>query len=292
MGMSASQARLLSLTSRMHDLEFEAQALQYTKLDLVDTKSEEYDKYLDALDSTKIQMTMVTPKGNEYVDVTYRNLISQSPDAVHSMYLLKDNKDRIILPEQIASKIDIARFQDQTINLDEFLEIVGRNYLYSGRPEISSMSQEQVVNEMRQDGNYAYWAAVFAQFSHCAGINQISSQNATDRNWLSDSINSGEVQLFKLTTEMKIIDGSAVNIFAKASLGTDEELVEVKNDELIAKATIEYEKAIDDINVKDTKLDLQLAQIDTQHNALKTEYDSIKQIVSKNIERSYKTFNA
>ena len=36
MGMSASQVRLLSLTSRMHDLEFQAQAIQYTKLDLAD----------------------------------------------------------------------------------------------------------------------------------------------------------------------------------------------------------------------------------------------------------------
>ena len=50
--------------------------------------------------------------------------------------------------------------------------------------------------------------------------------------------------------------------------------------------------SIDDVDAKETKLDLKLAQIDTQHNALQTEYDSIKQIVSKNIERSYKTFNA
>ena len=38
MGMSASQARLLSLTSRLHDLEAQAQGLQYTKLDLVNLK--------------------------------------------------------------------------------------------------------------------------------------------------------------------------------------------------------------------------------------------------------------
>ena len=75
-------------------------------------------------------------------------------------------------------------------------------------------------------------------------------------------------------------------------MATDPELVEVKNQELIELASVEYERAIDDVDAKDSKLDLQLAQIDTQHNALKTEYDSVKQIVSKNIDRSYKTFNA
>ena len=75
MGMSASQARLLSLTARMHDLEFQAQSIQYAKLDLVNSKSDVYDEYMDVLDSTKYQMTVLTPNGKEFQDVTYSNII-------------------------------------------------------------------------------------------------------------------------------------------------------------------------------------------------------------------------
>ena len=78
----------------------------------------------------------------------------------------------------------------------------------------------------------------------------------------------------------------------ETSLGSDPDLAEVANTELIEEASVKYERAIADIDAKETKLDLQLAQIDTMHNALKTEYDTVKQIVSKNIDRSFKCFNA
>ena len=95
-----------------------------------------------------------------------------------------------------------------------------------------------------------------------------------------------------MTKEESFLDGKAVNIFAETSMSSDPDITEVKNQELIDLASVKYEKAIDNVNTKDQKLDLQLAKIDSLHNALKTEYDSVKQIVSKNIDRSFKTFNA
>ena len=49
---------------------------------------------------------------------------------------------------------------------------------------------------------------------------------------------------------------------------------------------------MDNINQKDKQLDLRLARIENERNALKTEYDAVKDLVKKNIERNYKTFNA
>ena len=235
MGMSASQARLLSLTSRMHDLEFEAQALQYSKLDLANIKSAAYDNYIEALDSTKIQMTMLTPEGNEYQDVTYRNLISQTTGATHSMYVVKDLNDRIILPEQIASHVIFEDLASYNGTQDQFLGIVGRFYLYAGRPDIDTMSDSDIIQEMRKDGNFNYWASIFSQIVNSKGIVPISSANASDRNWLNDALMSGDVQLYKMTNETQMSDGVSVNIFAKTSVALDQELVEVKNDELMQK---------------------------------------------------------
>jgi len=308
MGMSASQARLLSLTSRMHDLEAQAQSIQYSKLDLVNSKNDVYDEYMDALDSTKYQMSVVTLNGNEFVDMTYTNMVMANTAGVHSMYAITNAKGQIMLPEQIASKLGPEGYRGNMDNFEgfpserDFMLIVAKNYLYSGRVDISG--DDGFINQMKSDGNYDYWKGIYYQIiggykdendnpvagrGYCA----ISRQNATDRVWLEESLNSGDAQIFKLTREqIEFGVDNKFNIFAQTGLAVDTELQEVEDTERIKKATVKYENAIKDIDGKETKLDMQLARIDTLHNALKTEFDSVKQIVSKNIDRSFKTFNA
>lgn len=297
MGMSASQARLLSLTSRMHDLEAQAQGIQYSKLDLVNLKQKEYDNYLEAIDSTKFQMSVVTANGNEYRDISYTNMISASVSGgIHSMYAITNASGQIYLPDQIASKL-----KPMPSSVDDFLEVVAKNYLYSARMDLNTKSE--YIAEMQKDGNYNYWKSIYYQLGGYTnkdgdvvsgrGFAAISRENAVDRGWLEKVLNNGEAQLFKMTKEEDEFNvDDKVNIFAETCLSEDVDLAEVANQELIAKASAEYEHAIQDLDAKETKLDLQLSRIDTLHNALKTEYDSVKQIVSKNIDRSFKSFNA
>ena len=56
MGMAASQARLLSLTNRLNDVEFKAQQLQAQKIALATQKDELYQRYSDALEATTINV--------------------------------------------------------------------------------------------------------------------------------------------------------------------------------------------------------------------------------------------
>lgn len=59
-----------------------------------------------------------------------------------------------------------------------------------------------------------------------------------------------------------------------------------------------YDKAIRDINAKteliqaqDRTLELRLKKLDTEQNALQTEMEAVKKVVSKNVETSFKTFS-
>lgn len=59
----------------------------------------------------------------------------------------------------------------------------------------------------------------------------------------------------------------------------------------------EYDKQMNDINARmsiiqgqDKKLELQLKDLDTQNNAIQTEMESVKKVVDKNIEQSFKAF--
>ena len=49
MGLSSSQARLLSLTGRMHDIEYKAQHLEAQKLQMANESAHVYKEYENAL---------------------------------------------------------------------------------------------------------------------------------------------------------------------------------------------------------------------------------------------------
>jgi len=61
----------------------------------------------------------------------------------------------------------------------------------------------------------------------------------------------------------------------------------------------QYEQKIHEVNskieiiqVQDKNLELKLKQLDTEENAISTEIDAVKKVISKNVESSFKTFNA
>lgn len=303
MGMSASQVRLLSLTSRMHDLEFQAQGIHYTKLDIANDHNEAYEEYLEATEATKLQMSVVTANGQEFRDVSYKNLVNQSEGIVSAMYAITNAKGQILLPEKLYNvlnqKIDGTN-NFPLENLDTFLDAVAKTYVYSGRPELDTVDKR--IAQMKTDGNYNYWKSIYYQivgfkndegkFVDGRGIDFIYNDKISDRDWLMEGINNAEVFLYKMESKKNIFEGDKINIFAQTGVAEDQDITETNSDELISEARMAYEKRIKELDFRDQELDLTLSQIDQQHNALKTEYDSVKQIVSKSVERSFKTFNA
>ena len=72
--MSASQAHLLSLTARLHDVEAEAQSILQAKLRLTDAEDEAYQAYLAALDATQITGNVLNGAEKTKVFATFQNL--------------------------------------------------------------------------------------------------------------------------------------------------------------------------------------------------------------------------
>ena len=58
----------------------------------------------------------------------------------------------------------------------------------------------------------------------------------------------------------------------------------------IDKAEAEYNKSMQEIQAKDKRYELDQKKIDTQYNAYLAEEESIKSVLNKNVERSFKTF--
>ena len=102
MGMAASQARLLSITARIHDVEFQAQQIQSRKLQLATLEDEAYRKYNEALDATTL--TFRTDSGN-VVPATFNNICGKGSinnDMHNSFYVFRtSDTDQLIVPDDI-----------------------------------------------------------------------------------------------------------------------------------------------------------------------------------------------
>ena len=100
MGLAASQARLLNLTSRMHDIEYKAQKLEAQKLQMANESTQVYQEYEDALNLTKLQFKQIGTDGSaNYVDATY-DLLTQSGYYVSMLGTGFDgNANKIVISE-------------------------------------------------------------------------------------------------------------------------------------------------------------------------------------------------
>lgn len=100
MGMSSSQFNLLSITSRMHDVELKAQKIESAKIALATQQDELYQDYCDALDAKKIQVGISNGVGGiSYVDANYNNVCKYNPDR-KMQYSLKDSSTGLIIVDE------------------------------------------------------------------------------------------------------------------------------------------------------------------------------------------------
>lgn len=103
MGMAASQAKLLTLTSRLHDVELSAQSIEQQKLALATQKDGLYNEYCDALDAKTIKVAFRNEDNSKFfVDASYSTLCEYNPDRFRE-YALQDSKTgKVIVSEDIA----------------------------------------------------------------------------------------------------------------------------------------------------------------------------------------------
>lgn len=154
MGMAASQARLLSITSRMSDNELRSQLINNAKMRLTTDSSKASEKYLAALNEAQMMFSNYDTAGNsQYQQLTFSNLTSYS--AYNNQYGLVNKSGQLLISENDASKyteaLDKAKADpDVDVNdpdsvnskaLEEFLKSYGleKTTTYFNNSEITSI---------------------------------------------------------------------------------------------------------------------------------------------------------
>ena len=105
-----------------------------------------------------------------------------------------------------------------------------------------------------------------------------------ETDWFVKQLKAGKLQLSYFSSVEKSFVGT--------SLDSDESITEKEDTSAMAIAEQVYQNAMDKIESQDKQFDLQLNKLESEHNALSTEYESVKGIIKKNVEKSFNVFNA
>ena len=292
MGMSASQARFLQLTARKSNVEYQAQRINFERLQLADKSAAASAAYNEKLSNRKMVYTFNTGKGTQDVDVTYsnyKNYMNQQLDGLETsankMFLVSSSGNKII----VGSEEDMKKIIDsnkKTVSGSEE-EINKAKELYDKTEDITTLDPDTIalakIDITESSGDYHSTEVSKFDVSDFMIVDDLDNQDAFQR-----AIEEG-IYYFA-TYDEKAEGGPKFKTEAWDSLqaGSIKEEYDKSDD---ARAQAEYDKAQSQIQSKDKKLELQLDKLNTEREALETEMESVQKVIDDNVESSFKVFS-
>lgn len=368
MGMSASQARLLSITARLTDNENSGQSLSYAKQRLADETEQINAEYNAALEATKLTvLTGYNGSTANYTDISYGLMTGYDTVACGKQYVITDTKGKVLVTKELAkafesgngsyneflaalgyTQCDIDTEDTDTANQkvheawDKYLKAVGLSFYddehgdenpnvtygytsfsneafdgyatYTINGQVKALNYEGTTKEQRELYDYAvalteavnnknsssnrlqtpakdmevanklsYYKNIFNKMASAGYYTEANEADTIkDNKWFEQQLKEGKLLLqYYSATDRD---------FKSTSLSEDDAIQEVSDERQIAMVEAKYTQDTAALENKDQKIDLELKKLDSEHNALQTEYDSVKNVIDKNVENSFKTF--
>lgn len=288
MGLAASQGRYLCLTARMSDLVYEGQQISQQRLILATETQEIAEEYNEKMNNTVIQ-TQLLGKNGEYYNarVTYDIITNTDPMKGVGMRIV-DADGQVVVPAYGDSYLDtIEVANDNDTKKYTSVYDFAKNYLGMTSDEIpafeaqyKSMSQVyKFYTENKPDE-----AKKMKLKSSLKSDNErfVQDQNCDDPDYVQEMLKSGQWFIQQR--------GTGDEWDTSPTWQGSSQITEVLDTSDDAAAESEYESKMQALQKKDKMFEMRLEQIQTEENSVETEIDSIKQVITKNIENSFKTF--
>ena len=365
MGMAATQARLLTITAQIHDVEYQAQSIQNAKLQLSNQSDQVYQEYLAALDATTLtvkdyngnvitanfnnlcgidaietgeQYALRDSKGrllvsddiyedyNQYIKEggsdaygfamymlgidydeeakaaaekkIYENNKNGDSNAIESMNNLQESMQRMLADNEVGSKDELPT--DELKKEYEALELAFKSKLYGQFSDgiyLELSGEDDIEKSGYYEDDFRYYVSIFNQIQAAGGCASISDYDGTNgdaasnSDWLQNMIQCGKITLEIVNTD-KTNDKVT---FSTSSPSSDTYVSYTETTSIdktaLAKAEAEYEHATKQIDAKDKQYDMKLSELETEREALTTQHDSLKKVISDNIERTFGIFS-
>ena len=299
MGMSASQARLLSITSRMNDVEFKSQQISNTKIRLADESEQVANDYTKALNKQKFTYTDYSSGSAVKVDLNSSTLANYgltlvprnaTPQyrVVNQVGMVKNSFNNAFeaqnyLLQNNFKKVENVEFKGSVGNKG-FVTVTDNRFKMDGIEGSAlnrvSLNDELVFSNFRNNQNETlkvveYYPSVPETFS------------ASD---LYEMIESGQFYLKGYST-ITTADGVTKPVSGEISVTANTNMAIESDTTELAKAEADYNAKTSKINRKEKLLDNDLKALDTEHSALNTEMDSIKSLIKDNVDKTFNLFS-
>ena len=265
MGLAASQARLLLLTARKSDLEYRAQMICQRKVMLAMQTEELATNYSKALNNRKLYFTFVADVNagtQKEVILTYDQFTSSS------------NKPQYRLVDSETGKIACLDI-DKEVSKYVFRADYADDESYNAACE--AMKNSMIVIPAMKNCDYLQQAMQ----SGALLIQQLNAEQTPQLDENGEVIKDEEGQ-----TQYKTLRSWE----SQALSGMDDVSSKLyQEDDAAASADYEYQSLL--VQNQDKQLDVELKQVETQQKACENEIESVKKVMDKNIENSFKTFS-
>lgn len=148
-----------------------------------------------------------------------------------------------------------------------------------GEPKFTWIDQ----NDKNANGEHkAQWYTNLFNRMKSGGYKTLQDGLASSTEWIKFAFESGLVTLEQVDSK---------NAWNSTTYSNCSDITEQTDTTAVTIAEAEYNAQMTKIQNKDKMYDLELKNIDTEHNSLQTEYESIKGAIDKNIERTFKIYS-
>lgn len=319
MGMAASQARYLELTARKTNVEFQGQQINQQRTELANESAGLFGQLMGlkvptAPSSTNFTTTNYSFNNGAYnctiaengiqplvpTEANYNSLVTYSytttpytgvdqvrtdltASNVGGVYWLSNARLKAYDP---TNTTDLAAVTQIKVNLPTSpvaTALPSQIYQYNAGTTTYYVSQIQL------DAMIAAGGTGTIDTEYAANINKTNT--VTEKAWV-DQAKSGRYSSIQLAST------GATTFNLNTTTTTDQNAYNDAVNEYTYQQQA-YEQQVTNINAKtsivqneDKTLELMLKQLDTEQQALSTEMDSVKKVIDKNIEQTYKTFSS
>lgn len=275
MGLAASQARFLTLTARKSNIEYQGQQINQQRTVLANKSADVVNKMLDLTPPVP-----PTSTSNAYYKVA-QNLTNKSDGTVGGQ-AVNGQSDKITNWKLVDAASGANFHNTPTAATTAFCYEITYTYMQAG---------QTMTNQM-----YTQAATGIPAGNISAAQQTLSTSGAFKVDDETGDIVKGMI----IDNATSFTGGTGTSTYASSELayGTsfnDAAYNDAMNQYDFNKYT--YEKAVSDINSettgiqsKDKALELKLKQLDSEHTAVSTELEAVKNVITKNIEGTFKTF--
>jgi hypothetical protein len=137
--------------------------------------------------------------------------------------------------------------------------------------------------EIEQGDSVLYAGFYDALFNRICLNGWTENDKVDDKDYMQEMIKSGKAFISAMSDD---------GFYYQGNYAADKTILEVADDEAIARAQAKYNTEKTRIEYKENRIDMKMKNLDTEISSLTTEYDTAKQLISKTVEKSFKRYEA